>query len=172
MLASYSKQLPRWAGMDLSPFLMPEVRLPVPPPTTMETPVMPTCCRSSYRNYPSYGKNWYSDGDQRNKLVALFLSPTFYGFSISSSFVASQSARYSAYINKDIIGEGNDGTNLAYIYDPNDPKPPPTSRQACRPCCKQPALVPQIPDGQFRQIRSVQWRHHALAHTVEPQRSL
>ena len=79
---------------------------------------------SSYYNYASYGKNWYSDGDQRNKLVALFLSPTFYGFSISSSFVATQSARYSAIVNKDIIGEGNDGTDLAYIYDPNSPNTP------------------------------------------------
>jgi len=79
---------------------------------------------SSYWTYSSYGKNWYSDGDQRNKIVALLLSPTFYGFSISSSFQAFQSARYSAYVNKDIIGEGNDGTNLAYIYDPNNPATP------------------------------------------------
>jgi hypothetical protein len=79
---------------------------------------------SSYSGYASYGKNWYSDGDQRNKLVALLLSPTFYGFSISSSFQAYQNARYSAYVNKDVIGEGNDGTNLAYIFDPNDPNTP------------------------------------------------
>ena len=79
---------------------------------------------SSYWTYPSYGKNWYSDGDQRNKLVALFLSPTFYGFSISSSFQAFQNARYSSYIDKDVIGEGNDGTNLSYIFDPNNPSTP------------------------------------------------
>jgi Carboxypeptidase regulatory-like domain len=79
---------------------------------------------SSYWTYASYGKNWYSDGDQPNKLVALLLSPTFYGFSISSSFQAFQNARYSAYVNKDVIGEGNDGTDLAYIYDPNNPATP------------------------------------------------
>ena len=79
---------------------------------------------SSYWNYSSYGKNWYSDGDQPNKLVALFLSPSFHGFSISSSFQAYQNARYSAYVNKDIIGETNDGTDLAYIYDPNNPATP------------------------------------------------
>ena len=79
---------------------------------------------SSYFDYASYGKNWYSDGDQPNKIVALFLSPTFYGFSISSSFQAYQNARYSAYVNKDIIGEGNDGTDLAFIYDPNNPSTP------------------------------------------------
>jgi len=83
---------------------------------------------SSYHTYSSYGKNWYSDGDQRNKLVALLLSPTFYGFSISSSFQAYQANRYSAYINKDVIGEGNDGTNLAYIYDPNNPSTPASIR--------------------------------------------
>lgn len=79
---------------------------------------------SSYWNYSAYGKNWYSDGDQPNKIVALLLSPTFYGFSISSSFQAYQNARYSAYIDKDVIGEGNDGTDLAYIYDPNNPNTP------------------------------------------------
>jgi hypothetical protein len=78
----------------------------------------------TYWNYGSYGKNWYSDGDQPNKLVALFLSPTFYGFSISSSFQAYQNARYSTYVNKDIIGETNDGTDLAYVYDPNNPATP------------------------------------------------
>lgn len=79
---------------------------------------------SSYWNYASYGKNWRSDGDQPNKIVALLLSPTFYGFSVSSSFQAYQNARYSAYIDKDVIGEANDGTDLAYIYDPNNPKTP------------------------------------------------
>jgi len=79
---------------------------------------------SSYGNYSAYGKNWHSDGDQPNKIVALFLSPTFYGFSISSSFQAYQNARYSAYVNKDVIGEANDGTDLAYIYDPADPATP------------------------------------------------
>lgn len=81
---------------------------------------------SSYSDYKSYGRNWYSDGDQKNKLVALFLSPTFYGFSISSSFQAFQAPRFSAYINKDIIGEANDGTDLAYVFDPNNPATPAT----------------------------------------------
>ena len=79
---------------------------------------------SSYWDYSSYGKNWYSDGDQRHKIVALFLSPTFYGFSISSSFQAYQNAHYTVNVNKDVIGEGNDGQDLAYIYDPNDPNTP------------------------------------------------
>ncbi|TDX00365.1 TonB-dependent receptor [Dinghuibacter silviterrae] len=79
---------------------------------------------SSYWTYSSYGKNWRSDGDQPNKLVALFLSPTFHGFSVSSSFQAYQNARYSVYVNRDIIGEGNDGTDLAYVYDPNNPNTP------------------------------------------------
>ncbi|HVW61205.1 MAG TPA: carboxypeptidase regulatory-like domain-containing protein [Puia sp.] len=78
----------------------------------------------SYWTYPSYGKNWYSDGDQPNKIVALLLSPTFYGFSISSSFQAYQNARYSSFIDKDIIGEANDGTDLSYIYDPKNPNTP------------------------------------------------
>ncbi|RFM27262.1 TonB-dependent receptor [Deminuibacter soli] len=79
---------------------------------------------SSYWNYGSYGRNWYSDGDQRNKLVALFLSPTFYGFSVSSSFQAYQAARFSSYVDKDVIGANNDGVDLAYVFNPNDPKTP------------------------------------------------
>ncbi|MEJ7680276.1 MAG: hypothetical protein WKG06_20960 [Segetibacter sp.] len=79
---------------------------------------------SSYHSYPAYGSNYYSDVDQPNKLVALLLSPTFHGFSISSSFQAYQSGRYSAYVNRDIIGEGNDGTDLAYIYDPGKASTP------------------------------------------------
>lgn len=79
---------------------------------------------NSYSGYNNYGSGWYSDGDQKHKIVALFLSPSFYGITISSSFQAYQNARYSAYVNKDIIGEGNDGTNLAYIFNPNDAKTP------------------------------------------------
>ncbi|MDO6431480.1 TonB-dependent receptor [Flavitalea sp. BT771] len=79
---------------------------------------------SSYWTYPSYGKNWYSDGDQRNKLVVLLLSPSFYGFSISSSFQAYQNARFSAFVDKDLIGTGVDGQDLAYIYDPKNPNTP------------------------------------------------
>ena len=79
---------------------------------------------SSYWNYASYGKNWLSDGDQRHKLVVLFLSPVFHGFSISSSFQAYQNGHYTVNVNKDVIGEGNDGQDLAYIFDPNDPKTP------------------------------------------------
>ncbi len=79
---------------------------------------------ASYWDYASYGKNWYSDGDQKNKIVALFLSPTVYGFTISSSFQAFQSPHFSAYVNKDIIGEANDGVDLAYIYDPKSSSTP------------------------------------------------
>ena len=78
----------------------------------------------SYWDYASYGKNWYSDGDQKNKIVALFHSPTFYGFTISSSFQAFQSPRFSAYDNRDIIGESNDGVDHAYIYDPKNSSTP------------------------------------------------
>jgi len=81
---------------------------------------------ASYWDYASYGKNWMSDGDQRHNLVALLLSPTFHGFSISSSFQAFQNAHYTVNVNKDVIGEGNDGQDLAYVYDPNDPKTPAT----------------------------------------------
>jgi hypothetical protein len=96
----------------------------------------------SYWTYGSYGKSWYSDGDQPNKLVALFLSPTFHGFSISSSFQAYQANRYSVYVNKDVIGEGNDGTDLAYIYDPNDPNTPAGIKTGMQKLMDNPATSP------------------------------
>ena len=77
-----------------------------------------------YTTSDSYGKNWRSSYDQPNKIVALLLSPTFYGFSISSSFQAYESTHYSAFVNQDVIGEANAGVDLAYIYDPNDSKTP------------------------------------------------
>jgi len=79
---------------------------------------------SSYWTYASYGKDWYSDGNQRHKIVALFLSPSFRGFSISSSFQAYQNRQFSAYVDRDVIGMDNNGTNLAYIFDPNNPTTP------------------------------------------------
>lgn len=79
---------------------------------------------SSYNGYSSYGRNWYSDEDQPNKIVAVFLSPTFYGFSISTTFQAYQNGHFTANINKDVIGTLNDGTNLAYVYDPNSASTP------------------------------------------------
>jgi hypothetical protein len=79
---------------------------------------------TSYWDYASYGKNWMSDGDQRHNIVALFSSPTIHGFNITSSFQAYQNAHYTVNVNKDVIGEGNDGQDLAYIFDPNDSKTP------------------------------------------------
>jgi hypothetical protein len=79
---------------------------------------------STYWDYATYGKNWMSDGDQRHNIVALLLSPSIHGFTISSSFQAYQNAHYTVNVNKDIIGEANDGQDLAYIFDPNDPKTP------------------------------------------------
>jgi hypothetical protein len=101
---------------------------------------------SSYWTYGQYGKNFYSDGDQANKLVALFLSPTFHGFSISSSFQAYQANRYSVYVNKDIIGEGNDGSDLAYIFDPNNPNTPANIKTGMQTLMNNPATSQKYKD--------------------------
>ena len=100
---------------------------------------------STYWTIQVPGKNWHSDGDQPNKIVALFLSPTFHRFSISSSFQAFQNTRYTAYVNKDVIGEANDGTDLAYIYDPKW-NPNTSRRRLCRrrPYCRTPVPTTAI----------------------------
>lgn len=78
---------------------------------------------NSYWNYGPDARNWYADEDMRHKIVASFISPTFYGFNISSTFMIYQWNRFRATINQDINGDRNN-TDLAYIFDPNDPNTP------------------------------------------------
>lgn len=78
---------------------------------------------ASYWDYSSYGKNWYSNEDQKHKAVLMILSPTFYGFNISSSMVYYQANRFSAMVNIDANGDGN-VNDLAFVYDPNDKNTP------------------------------------------------
>ncbi len=78
---------------------------------------------ASYWDYSVYGKNWYSNEDQKHKIVLTILSPTFFGFSISSSMIYYQANRYSAMVNIDANGDGN-VNDLAYVYDPNDKNTP------------------------------------------------
>jgi hypothetical protein len=77
----------------------------------------------SYWDYSAYGKNYYSNEDQKHKLVLTVLSPTFYGFTISSSMIYYQANRFSALVNIDANGDGN-VNDLAFIYDPNDKNTP------------------------------------------------
>jgi Carboxypeptidase regulatory-like domain len=78
---------------------------------------------ASYWNYGSYGSRWYSNEDQKHKVVLMVLAPTFWGINISSSMVYYQSQRYSALVNIDANGDGNTN-DLAYVYDPNDKNTP------------------------------------------------
>lgn len=78
---------------------------------------------TSYWNYGRDAENWYADEDMRNKFVASFISPSFYGFNLSSTFILYQWNRFRATINQDVNGDRN-SNDLAYIYDPADPKTP------------------------------------------------
>jgi hypothetical protein len=78
---------------------------------------------SSYWDYSSYGRNWYSNEDLKHKLVLVVLTPAFYGFTVSSSMIYYQSDRFSAMVNTDVNGDGI-ANDLAYVYDPNDSKTP------------------------------------------------
>ncbi len=78
---------------------------------------------ASYWDYNAYGKNWYSNEDQKHKVVLAVLSPTIYGFTISSSMIYYQANRFSALVNIDANGDGN-VNDLAFIYDPKDKNTP------------------------------------------------
>ena len=77
----------------------------------------------SYWDYDTYGRNWYSNEDQKHKAVLMILSPSFLGINISSSMIAYQANRYSALVNIDANGDGNTN-DLAYVYDPSDKNTP------------------------------------------------
>lgn len=78
---------------------------------------------SSYWGYENYGSNWFSNEDQKHKVVLMILSPTFFGFNVSSSIVYYQANRFSATVNIDANGDGNIN-DLAYVYDPADKNTP------------------------------------------------
>lgn len=87
------------------------------------TPIDSRRVATSYWDYGRDAENWYADEDMRNKLVASVISPSFYGFNLSTTFILYQWNRFRATVNQDINGDRNN-SDLAYIYDPNDPNTP------------------------------------------------
>ncbi|HMF70765.1 MAG TPA: hypothetical protein VK616_04800, partial [Flavitalea sp.] len=87
------------------------------------TPIDTRRVATSYWNYGNDAGNWYSDEDMRNKFVVSFISPTFAGFNVSSTFILYQWNRFRATVNQDINGDRNN-SDLAFIFDPNDPSTP------------------------------------------------
>lgn len=68
----------------------------------------------------------YSDNQFRHKVVVYGATPTFKGFSLSGRFTGLGGSRYSLVVDADINGDfvggpGNDN-DLAFVFDPNDPK--------------------------------------------------
>ena len=70
----------------------------------------------------------YSDYQFRSKVVVFGSSPTFKGFSLSGRFTGTGGTRYSltvdADINGDFVGGPSNDNDLAFIFDPNDPRVP------------------------------------------------
>ncbi|HTE29550.1 MAG TPA: carboxypeptidase regulatory-like domain-containing protein, partial [Chryseolinea sp.] len=77
----------------------------------------------SYWDYSTYARNGFSGEDQKHKAVLMILSPSFFGFNISSSMVYYQANRFSAFVNIDANGDGN-VNDLAFVYDPSDKNTP------------------------------------------------
>ncbi|MEQ9442195.1 MAG: carboxypeptidase regulatory-like domain-containing protein [Cyclobacteriaceae bacterium] len=82
----------------------------------------------SYWNYGAQAANWYDGEDMRHKVVISGVSPTFYGFNISTNLILYQWDRFSAGVNRDINGDGNT-TDVAFVFDPNHATTPENIRQ-------------------------------------------
>lgn len=82
----------------------------------------------SYWRYSNRASGWYDNEDMRHKVVISGVSPTFYGFNVSTNLILFQWDRFSAGVNRDINGDGNT-TDLAFVFDPTDPSSPEPIRQ-------------------------------------------
>lgn len=74
----------------------------------------------------------FSDNQFRHKLVLFGSSPSWKGFNFSGRFTGIGGTRYTLTVDADINGDfvggpGNDN-DLAFIFDPNDPKTDPAIR--------------------------------------------
>ncbi len=78
---------------------------------------------SSYWGYGNDAKNSFDNEDMKHKIVLSGVSPTFYGFTVSTTFSLFQWNRFSANVNQDINGDIS-RNDLAYIFNPNDPSTP------------------------------------------------
>ncbi len=85
----------------------------------------------SYWGYGKRAAGWYDGEDMRHKVVISGVSPTFYGFNISTNLILYQWDRFSAGVNRDINGDGNT-TDLAFIFDPDNPATPEGIREGMR----------------------------------------
>ncbi|MBC7919717.1 MAG: TonB-dependent receptor [Ferruginibacter sp.] len=84
----------------------------------------------SYQNWGRDLANTYDSEDLRHKVIVSGVSPSFFGFTFSSNFIAQQADRFTASIagGRDIQGinlnapGGN--ASLPFIFDPNDASTP------------------------------------------------
>jgi len=65
-----------------------------------------------------------SDNDFRDKVVAAFILPSFWGFQVSGSYVGLTGRPFSLIINGDVNGDGTLTNDLAFVFDPDDPSTP------------------------------------------------
>lgn len=66
----------------------------------------------------------YSNNQFRHKVVVYGSAPTFWGISVGARFSGIGGTRYSLIVGGNVNGDFVDSNDLAYIYDPNDPKTP------------------------------------------------
>ncbi|MFN3596653.1 MAG: carboxypeptidase regulatory-like domain-containing protein [Rubricoccaceae bacterium] len=70
--------------------------------------------------------------DFRHKVVLRGSLPSVRGFVLSGSYVGISGNPINLVVNRDIMGTGTAGDELAFIFDPDDPATPPSVAQAMR----------------------------------------
>lgn len=69
-------------------------------------------------------KMTYSNNQFRHKVVIYGSAPTFWGISLGARFSGIGGTRYSMVVGGNVNGDFVESNDLAFIYDPNDPKTP------------------------------------------------
>lgn len=70
-----------------------------------------------------------ANNDFRHKMVVHATLPPIKGFVLSGSYVGITGAPITLKVNRDINGNGTSGDDMAFIFDPNDPRTPENIRE-------------------------------------------
>lgn len=76
---------------------------------------------TSYESYKNLAANWFDNDDMRHKVVVMFLSPSFKGFTFNANLIFSQWDHFHSTVNRDQNGDDtpfSDNEDMTYVFDP------------------------------------------------------
>jgi hypothetical protein len=103
-----------------------------------------------------------SDNQFRNKIVVYGTLPTFYGVSVGLRYSGIGGTRYSLVVNGNVNGDFVASNDLAYIFDPNDPKVPQAIRTGIQGILDNPNASQSLKDYVRKSIGKVAERNGGI----------